>query len=203
MARKRNNLEVKKPSEVKPTYQKPLIEISEEEQWRIIQQSGIMHKVSEDDAKRSANQSQTPSELEPVPFAEEVLDAALYIVPVSFLLLLLEILIQNQYGKQPTFQSLIDRMAPGVPVLSVFIFYTKRHKNHWAVQAGLFLISVLVGTRMVWLLARGSWLINMRQVPPLGVLWVYAIVQLNLVLAVVNLLVVFIYVRWKGLQRYF
>ncbi|THV08643.1 hypothetical protein K435DRAFT_959180 [Dendrothele bispora CBS 962.96] len=201
MARNRKQkLETLRPSDVKPTNQKPLIDIPEDEQWRIIQQSGILNTIADDDAKKATQKADLQ---EPVPLAEEILDAALYIIPLSFLLLLLEILIHNQYGQTLTLQKGLDRMVSGVPILSVFIFYTKRHKNHRVVQALLFIIANLAGTRMVWLLARGSWKVNMRQIPPLGTLWVYAVVQLHLVLAVLNLAAVFAYVRWKGLQRYF
>ncbi|KAK7470741.1 hypothetical protein VKT23_002162 [Stygiomarasmius scandens] len=193
--REQQKLESLRPSEVKSTTQKPLLDIPEEEQWRIIQQSGILHKISDEDTKIPAP--------EPVPLAEEILDAAFYITPLSFLLLLLEILVHNQYGQTLTLQAALDRMVPGVPILSAFIFYTKRYKNHRAVQAFLLVISLLVGTRMVWLLARGSWVVNMRQVPPLGTVWVYTIIQLNLVLAVINLVSVYAFVRWKGLERYF
>ncbi|KAK7470742.1 hypothetical protein VKT23_002162 [Stygiomarasmius scandens] len=154
--REQQKLESLRPSEVKSTTQKPLLDIPEEEQWRIIQQSGILHKISDEDTKIPAP--------EPVPLAEEILDAAFYITPLSFLLLLLEILVHNQYGQTLTLQAALDRMVPGVPILSAFIFYTKRYKNHRAVQAFLLVISLLVGTRMVWLLARGSWVVNMRQV---------------------------------------
>jgi len=85
--REQQKLESLRPSEVKSTAQKPLLDIPEEEQWRIIQQSGILHKISDEDTK-------TPAP-EPVPLAEEILDAAFYITPLSFLLLLLEMLVPS------------------------------------------------------------------------------------------------------------
>jgi hypothetical protein len=98
---------------------------------------------------------------ETTPLADEIFNAVLLIVPFSFLLLMMEMfvsflsgeptltetpwqssLIHFQYGKRPSLQALVDRMAPGIPsmcnpplyvnvqftlcqVLSIFIFYSQ------------------------------------------------------------------------------
>lgn len=63
-----------------------------------------------------------------------------------------------------------------------------------------FVIANVVGPRMVYLLSRGSWLVNMKQCPPLATIWVYTIFQLDLGPAVLNLAFVVAYVWWKGLK---
>ncbi|KAF8221731.1 hypothetical protein L208DRAFT_1414568 [Tricholoma matsutake] len=91
-------------------------------------------------------------------------------------------------------------MAPGVPILSIFIFYTTRYKTDRRMQMFLFALSTIVGGRMIYLLSLGSWLVNMRQCPALATVWVYTIVQLNLGPAVLSLTTVGCYVWWKGLH---
>jgi len=137
---------------------------------------------------------------ETTPLADEIFNAVLLIVPFSFLLLMMEILIHFQYGKRPSLQALVDRMAPGIPILSIFIFYTTRYKAHRRTQMLLFALSTIVGSRMIYLLNVGSWLVNMRQCPALATAWVYAIVQLDLGPAVLSLITVGCYVWWRELH---
>jgi len=85
-------------------------DIPEDEQWRLINESGVLNKVN------SAYDGE-------VPLAEEIFNAITIIIPISFLLLLMEILIHFQYGKHPSLHALVDRMLSGVPILSIFIFY--------------------------------------------------------------------------------
>ena len=85
----------------------------------------------------------------------------------------------------------------------------------------LFIISIAVGSRMIYQFNRASWLVNMNQVscdlervrrtttansylhlqcPPLATIWIYTIIQLELVPAFLNLVVVGAFVWWKDLK---
>lgn len=66
------------------------MEIPEEEQWRLINESGILTEVPlvrPEGGHRVEEKEEAPEEES---FAEEVFDAILYIVPFSFCLLLME-----------------------------------------------------------------------------------------------------------------
>ncbi|TFK55751.1 hypothetical protein OE88DRAFT_1652205 [Heliocybe sulcata] len=192
MAKKRKaNLTTKLPEQK--------LDISEEEQWRIINQSGILRKI---DAKTD---SSIPAGVEEededgVSLGEEIFNALVYITPCSFLLLMMEILIHYQYGKRPSFDQLVNRMVSGVPILSIFVFYSIRYKQHRRTQFILFLMSLASGIRLIWLVNRGNWLTNMRQCPPLATAWIYTIVQLDLGPAVLSLGIVFSWVWWAGMK---
>jgi len=67
------------PSEA-TAYAKPLIEISDEEQWRIIKQTGIL----------DAAKLQDQRVVEEISFGDEIFNAVLLIIPFSSLLLLME-----------------------------------------------------------------------------------------------------------------
>ncbi|KAJ6539261.1 hypothetical protein B0H19DRAFT_1178078, partial [Mycena capillaripes] len=165
------------------------IDIPPEEQWRLINESGVLRKVD------------SPAESES-PLGEEIFNALLLITPCSFLLLLMEILIYNQYGQEVNLKTLMDRMIEGVPILSIFIFYTSRYKRDQRVQLLLFLMGTAAGSRMLFLIKRGSYLANIRQCPPLVTLWVYIVIQLDLGLAVLNLAMVGTFSWWKGLDLF-
>ncbi|TFK43617.1 hypothetical protein BDQ12DRAFT_731612 [Crucibulum laeve] len=181
----------------KPVPEKPLVEIPEDEKWRLINQSGVLNSIN---PKTSAVVRGQDVEEEPTPLGDEIFNTVLLLIPFSSLLLLMEILIHQQYGKRPSLQAIIDRMAPGVPILSLFIFYTTRYKQHRSMQFLLFILSVFAGSRMIYLVNLGSWLMNMRQCPPLATIWIYTIVQLELSPAVVSLLTTASFVWWKGLK---
>jgi hypothetical protein len=72
----------------------PDLQVSEEEQWRLIEQSGILKKVpaSENEpTSRSTPQqaNQGNDDEEEYPLAEEVFAATTLLIPVSFLLLMM------------------------------------------------------------------------------------------------------------------
>jgi len=180
-----------------PNIGKPLIDIPAEEQWRLINQSGVLQSSSIESIP-AAISSRNMDEV--TPLSDEIFNSVLLIIPFSSLLLLMEILIRHQYGKEASLDVIMDRMLPGVPILSIFIFYTTRYKQDRRMQLLLVAISVLVGSRMLWLLNNASWLVNMQQCPPLATVWIYTVVQLDLVAAVVSLLIVGGFVWWNRLK---
>lgn len=91
-------------------------------------------------------------------------------------------------------------MVTGFPILSVLIFFSERHKAHGKLQFLLFVLSVLAGSRLIYLINLGPWLLNMEQCPPLATLWVYTIIQLDLIPAVSSLCAVAAYVWWFELR---
>ncbi|KAJ2931769.1 hypothetical protein H1R20_g5453, partial [Candolleomyces eurysporus] len=79
-----------KPSSLSDdTPHKPLIEISEEEQRRLIEQSGVMKKFKEaTEGENSALVTEYIEERMALP--DELFNASLFIIPFSFLLLMME-----------------------------------------------------------------------------------------------------------------
>ena len=61
-------------------------EISEEEQWRIINETGLLHQLK---SSQHATQAAEPV-IEETPFAEEILNATLLIAPFTFLLIMMD-----------------------------------------------------------------------------------------------------------------
>ncbi|KAF8812361.1 hypothetical protein BYT27DRAFT_7182803 [Phlegmacium glaucopus] len=188
------------PSKLSPRSKpaKPLIEITEDEQWRLINQSGILQNRAL--VQESIVESTIVEEEGNFSLCDEVFNAVLLIIPFSSLLLLMIILIHHQYGKTASLEIIMEKMVPGIPILSLFIFYTNRHKQHRRMQFLLFIISIVVGSRMIYQFNHASWLVNMNQCPPLATIWIYTIIQLELIPAFLNLAVVGTFVWWKGLK---
>lgn len=69
----------------------PLIQLSEEEQWRLIEQSGILKKVPTSDSEPTSSSTplQGNDDEEEYPLAEEIFAATTLLIPMSFLLLMM------------------------------------------------------------------------------------------------------------------
>jgi hypothetical protein len=123
-----------KPSEVPAVKnRKPLIEIPEDEQRRLIEETGILNKFIEVVQDQKSGTVVEEFVEESLPIADEIFNAVLYIIPVSFLLLMMEMyvarivtlrlvlfltpasLIHQQYRQAASLQAILDRMIPGIP----------------------------------------------------------------------------------------
>ncbi|KAI9001165.1 hypothetical protein BD414DRAFT_473821 [Trametes punicea] len=178
------------------------IDIPEEEQWRIVNETGILKQVTSSTKKEQAREDEE-EDYEISPLADEIFRALYLVIPMSFMLLLMEILVHYQYGRKPSYVTLRDRMLSGVPIIAVFVFYTNRYKRDRRMQIGLFWLSCISGTRMIWLLNRGNWLTVMKQSPPIATAWIYAIIQLDLGPAVLSLIAAATYTWYMGFKLTF
>ncbi|KAI0254375.1 hypothetical protein BJV78DRAFT_72840 [Lactifluus subvellereus] len=198
----------KRQTATNPRQNTPDFQIPKEEQLRLIEQTGILNKVS--DREPRANSRSTPPRASKendddgeYPLAEEIFSATTLLIPMSFLLLLMYILIHFQYGQEPSWGVISDRMLSSVPILAIFIFYTNRYKHTRWLQASFFVLSVASGIRMIYHVNYSNWQVNMQQCPPLATIWVYTIVQLDLGPAVLALSVVGLWVWWTGARLVF
>ncbi|KAH7105713.1 hypothetical protein BKA62DRAFT_690646 [Auriculariales sp. MPI-PUGE-AT-0066] len=164
-------------------------DMPDDEKWRLINDSGILKNIPRADQVPKNDEDSTPA-----------LDATLLTTPFIFLYLLMDILIHQQYGQVPSFLEESGRMITAIPVLGFFIYQTNQYKATKWVQALLFILGAVCGSRLVYILNKSSWLVVIRQSPPLATVWVYTIVQLRLGLAVVSLAAVYGFLWWKNLK---
>ncbi|KAF8558888.1 hypothetical protein OG21DRAFT_1493722 [Imleria badia] len=192
-----------------PTEQKPLIEIPEDEKWRLIRESGLLERFEDSDQAPLTSKSSAPTQPVttdqeehdgPPALAEEIFNALMIIMPHTFFLVMMDILIHQQYAKQPSFRDIMDRLVNTFPIMAIFMFYTIRHKNNTITQLGLFLLSLGVGPRMIWLVNRGSWLKNIAQCPQFATIWLYTVIQLKLSFAFLSLVLIGGWSWWTGMK---
>ncbi|KAH9007005.1 hypothetical protein EDB86DRAFT_2869499 [Lactarius hatsudake] len=184
----------------------PDVQISEEEQLRLIEQTGILKEIPVSGQRHEASSTTPRADVdddEDYPLAEEIFVATTLLIPMSFLLLMMYILVHFQYGQQPSWDIITNRMLSSVPILAIFIFYTNRYKHRRWAQAGFFILSVLSGTRMIYQVNYSNWLLNMQQCPPIGTIWVYTVLQLDLGPAALALSTVGVWVWWTGARLVF
>ncbi|CUA73876.1 hypothetical protein RSOLAG22IIIB_01397 [Rhizoctonia solani] len=177
--------------EIPLTRPSELGEIPHDEQMRLIKDTGILDRVP-------AEQEEQLS-----PLADSILDTAIMAIPLSTLYIVLDLLVQQQYAQQPTIKEELGRVITNVPILFILIHYINKRKATPMAQLLLFLTAISAGPRMIWLVNKGSWLRVTRQAPPLGTIWVYTIIQLNLVPAMASLVVVFGLAKFMGWKLVF
>jgi len=175
-------------------------EISEDEQWRLINQSGVLSNISKPKAETKPKDADEQSDEPFSPFCNEIFQSILFIIPMSSLYVMMVILAHRQYAQEVTVSLLVEQLLSSIPLLSVFIFYTTRYKQDLRMQIALAILSVFSGSRLIYVVNRTNWTIVMRQCPPLGTMWVYTVVQLDLIKAVAALAAVAAYVQWAGLK---
>ncbi|KAG8748518.1 hypothetical protein FRC10_003651 [Ceratobasidium sp. 414] len=78
--------------------------ISEEEQWRLINDTGVLQLAQKDSEEDDIQ-----------PLADSILNTAILAIPLSFLYILLDILVQQQYAQQPTIREEFGRIIANVP----------------------------------------------------------------------------------------
>ena len=75
--------------------EKPLIEISEEEQWRLINKSGVLNQIPRP-SQQTLDASVDAGDLEDVTFGEEVGNVIFHVVPLSFLLVMMDMCVCHE-----------------------------------------------------------------------------------------------------------
>ncbi|KAL5527489.1 hypothetical protein ACEPAG_6280 [Sanghuangporus baumii] len=187
-------------------------EIPENEQWRIIEETGVLKRIPEE--WRSKSSKVPPPDTEPQkengddddpfsPLCDEVFNAICFTIPFSSLYIMMDLLAHRQYAQEITATGLLEKVFWGIPFLYTFIFYTLRYKQEWQTQVIIFLLSVGCGCRLIYIVNWASWRTVINQCASLGTIWVYSIVHLNLLPAVGALAIVAAYVKWKDLRIIF
>ncbi|KAI5124841.1 hypothetical protein M0805_007275 [Coniferiporia weirii] len=186
-------------------------EIPGDEQWRIIEQSGVLKNIPLNKSPSAGLPSASTLDKAEVaddedffsPLCNEIFNTVLLAIPFSSLYIMMDVLTHRQYAQMITTWSIIENALWGVPLLFLFIFYTTRHKAERRMQALLFFLSVGCGSRLIYVVNWASWKTVMKQCPPLGTIWIYTVAQLDLLPAVVALASVAGFVKWKDLKIIF
>lgn len=127
----------------------------------------------------------------------------------------------KQYGDQPTARLLARRLANFLPGMFLLVLATTRWPTALPTRVLLFLSSLVGGSYMVrsncaalpascssmrtqlHVVNTSSYLAVMRRCPPLGTLWIWACIQLDLAPTLVSLAGVGAFAWYRGLRVFF
>ncbi|QUC23617.1 uncharacterized protein UV8b_07858 [Ustilaginoidea virens] len=143
--------------------------------------------------------------------AERILEASLWTASIAMLHFTFDVLVQHQYGREIHWAAVWARAARAWSVF-LFLFYflharepadvlvpgvAARHQRRLRL-ALFFAASVAAGCYLIHISNTYGYLATMKQAPPLGCLWLWAVVELDLAWGCASLLVAALFLHLGG-----
>ncbi|KAI1497796.1 hypothetical protein F5X99DRAFT_355397 [Biscogniauxia marginata] len=134
------------------------------------------------------------------PKADRIMEAILWTVSLAMLHFTLDVLVQHQYAIMISWPQIVRRFVQALVVFFLLFYVLHPHPSSPILLPGLplrfqsplrqaifFTASIASGCYLIHISNAYGYLAVMKQAPPLGCLWVWSIIELNLPLAVVSL----------------
>ncbi|CAH0036807.1 unnamed protein product [Clonostachys solani] len=136
------------------------------------------------------------------PGADRFMEAMLYTVSLSTLHLTFDILVQKQYGKEMDYRDVAIRTARAWVVFLILFWPLHPHEANPTLLPGFprkyqqplrqtvfGIMSAVSGCYLIHISNNYDYLAVMKQAPPVGCLWLWAVIELELVNAVLSLII--------------
>lgn len=130
-----------------------------------------------------------------------LLTTILYSTSLSAVHLTMDILVWHQYGQEIEYPFIFHRLLYAGPtlLLLVFLAHSRTALKFGPLRQALFaLLAVGAGCRLVWVGNQDAFLGVMKNSAPTGVLWIWALVEMDLPWALASLLPVAAWCWWNG-----
>ncbi|KAI6087201.1 hypothetical protein F4821DRAFT_115645 [Hypoxylon rubiginosum] len=134
------------------------------------------------------------------PTADRIMDAILWSASLSMLHFTLDVLVQNQYAISIIWPQVIIRAMQAFAVFLLLVYVLHPHASVRKLLPGLpdryqtplrqaifFIASICSSCYLVHISNRYGYLAVMKQSPPVGCIWVWSVIELNLAPAVLSL----------------
>ncbi|KAK4250631.1 hypothetical protein C7999DRAFT_38464 [Corynascus novoguineensis] len=208
MARKRrerspSDLKLKQPDRSGPT-EKTLIQLAQERglfdeakkrEEIIAKKSAVVTSRQPSDDEEGSEEAGLP------PSVERVLETALWSVSLSMLHFTFDVLVQHQYSiDRVVWSRVLMRFGQALLVFGLLIYVLHPHPANPGLIPGLsqryqsafrqtifFVTSVCAGCYLIHITNSYGYMAVMKQAPPLGCLWVWSVIELELLWAVLSL----------------
>ncbi|KAJ1551011.1 hypothetical protein HK096_003663 [Nowakowskiella sp. JEL0078] len=182
--------------------------ISEEEQWKIINETGILHKIKRNQKKKppikKEKYSDDDSESNPAEdledFKDEIMplwaEVVLISTPLALLHAVFEYVVYIQYGFKNEYSifRLFRRSLPIFCLLAALTWGTNKVKSLWLLSFIQVIASSLSGVYLIRLTLEGDKTFGtMLKTPGLAVLWIYLIIQMKLTPAALGIVAPLLY----------
>ncbi|KAJ1585074.1 hypothetical protein NDA12_000618 [Ustilago hordei] len=159
------------------------------------------HEFHGDDTANRLLEEQSATEMSPK--VESMLDLVIWTMPFGFMYTLLDVLVRQQYGETVGLHDELIRLVRALPVLAFFIHYNLTTKQQAAIQWLLFLICLACGCSLIYIVNKSSYDVVVQRVAPLGTLWIFSVVRLDLIPACISLALTAMFVKQAELKIMF
>ncbi|KAI0551064.1 hypothetical protein F4679DRAFT_582842 [Xylaria curta] len=171
---------------------------SEETLLNLAQERNLFEQADQHEADRRRKNGDDDGELSPT--AERIMDSLLWTVSLAVLHFTLDVLVQNQYAMEISWPQTITRALMAFLVFFAFFYVLHPHPSSPVLLPGLprkfqdplrqsifFVASTVSGCYLIDISNNHGYLAVMKQSPPLGCLWVWSVIELNLIPALASL----------------
>ncbi|CAM1510217.1 Fc.00g005520.m01.CDS01 [Cosmosporella sp. VM-42] len=207
MARQRKeksikNIKLKQPDRSGPS-EKTLFELAEERELML--KAEMREKELKSQRQRQGQNEEEESEDEgPIlsPRAERFLEAMLWTSTLAMMHFTFDVLVQNQYGTSIKWNKIWWRAGQAWMMFLILFYPLHPHKanpilvpgvpkkyQHPIRQTIFFAMSVISGCYLIYITNTFGYLAIMKRAPPLGCLWIWAVVEMDLLWACLSLFV--------------
>ncbi|KAI0424451.1 hypothetical protein F5Y09DRAFT_347718 [Xylaria sp. FL1042] len=148
--------------------------------------------------KQGKQKNEDEGELSPT--ADRILEALLWSVSLAMLHFTLDVLVQHQYAMEISWPQIVTRALAALVVFYAFFYVLHPHASSKVLLPGLplrfqeplrqaifFVASTVSGCYLIDISNNYGYLYIMKRSPPLGCLWVWSVIELNLPMAVLSL----------------
>lgn len=169
-------------------------------------------KTTEDESESESDSDSDDEEPAVSPLAERILDTLLWCVSLATLHFTLDVLVQNQYAISLEWPVVIQRALLALVVFVPLFYGLHRHPSDPRLlflrsslviqdrlrQALFFMTSTLAGCYLIHITNNYSYLAVMEQAPPIGCLWVWSVIEMDLAWAVSSLAIAGGFLKYMG-----
>ncbi|TKY87184.1 hypothetical protein EX895_003861 [Sporisorium graminicola] len=159
------------------------------------------HELDGDDTANRLMQEQQATEMSPQ--VEGILDLVIWTMPFGFVYTLLDVLVRQQYGETVGVSDEAVRLIRALPLLAFFIHFNLTSKRQALIQGLLFIICSACGCGLIYIVNKSPYDVVVQRVAPLGTLWIFSVVRLDLMPAFISLGIVAMFVKQAQLNIIF
>ncbi|KAI1755329.1 hypothetical protein F4782DRAFT_527384 [Xylaria castorea] len=174
---------------------------SEETLLNLAQERNLFEQADQHPANRRKTGGHGDDDDEELsPTADKIMDALLWTVSLAMLHFTLDVLVQHQYAMEISWPQIITRALVAFLVFFAFFYVLHPHPSSPVLLPGLplrfqdplrqaifFVASTVSGCYLIDISNNHGYLYIMKRSPPLGCLWVWSVIELDLIPAVLSL----------------
>ncbi|KAI1766068.1 hypothetical protein GGR53DRAFT_239448 [Hypoxylon sp. FL1150] len=173
---------------------------SEDTLLKLAQERDLFEQADERESKIKEEDEAEDDDTLISPTADRIMEAVLWSASLSMLHLTLDVLVQNQYAISIIWPQVIIRAMQAFAVFFLLIYVLHPHASVQKLLPGLpdrhqstlrqaifFISGTVSGCYLIHISNKYGYLAVMKQSPPLGCIWVWSVIELNLAPAVLSL----------------
>lgn len=165
-----------------------LVNISAEEQARLVEQTGILKKIPKANAEKPVEE-------------DYFFSAILYSIPFTVLYMTFYFIVHREYQEPWDNMNAASVLIRAVPTIFILIYLSNAYRKEAWMKLILMSASATAGSYLIYIIKKSPAAIIMAQAPGLATLWIYAIFLMDLMNGMGSLLAVGLYYYFGILKK--